>query len=440
MVAPGYDPAVTETGPGAPLRILQAPRNIASQASDAAAALRRMGHHVEVWEDAPSAFGFPADRNLDYASHDPRVVWEAVREAIDRFDVLHFHFGQTLVPRGWAGLPPFWDLPLYRAVGKRVFFTFHGTDVQIRRIQAEVYPWSHLQAGAAPAEDDRTEKSLEVIRAYADGMFVVSVNYLHFLPQAHYLPRIIDLAAWPEQAPAQRDRPVVVHAPSRRSTKGSDIVLAALDDLAAGGVEFDLRLLEGVTHETVRAEVAAADILVDNVIAGSYGLVSMEAMACNRVAVANLTDDVRRAHPDAPIVDVDPTTFRDRMAVLIADVEERRRLAALGRAFVARVHDADHIAARLVEAYTAPASEVAQRAMPDWMSHAGQRRIEQLESRLGRLEMELARAAHRETILRARLGIGADAHLEWSTRLRAVGRRVVPAGARSRLRRRRTGG
>jgi hypothetical protein len=82
--------------------------------------------------------------------------------------------------------------------------------------------------------------------------------------------------------------------------------------------------------------MAAADILVDNVFAGAYGLVSMEAMACNRVAVANLSDDVRRANPDAPIVHVDPTTFRDRMRALIADVEERRRLAGLGRAYVTR--------------------------------------------------------------------------------------------------------
>ncbi len=425
---------MTDTSPGAPLRILHAPRNIANQAGYAAAGLRRMGHHVEVWEDRPSAFGFPVDRVLDYASRDPRVAWDAVREAVDRFDILHFHFGRTLMPSDWSGLPPLWDLPLYRALGKRVFFTFHGSDARIRRIHEEVNPWSHFRLGAVPPDDDRTEKALEVIRTYADGMFVVSVNLLHFVPQATHLPRVIDLHEWPEQPPAQRERPVIVHAPSRRETKGTDLVLSALDQLAADGVDFDLRLLEGVPHAEVRAEVAAADILVDNLVAGDDGLVSIEAMACSRVAVANLSDAVRRAHPDAPVVDVDPTTFAARMRDLIADVAERRRLAALGRPFVARVHDADIIAARLVEAYTAPPSPIGRRAMPDWMSHGKAQRIEQLEGRQGRLETELARSRHREAILRARLGIAEEADIEDWARLRALGRRVLPAGLRSRLR------
>ena len=422
---------MTETGPGAPLRILHAPRNIANQAGYAAAGLRRLGHHVEVWEDRPSAFGFPADRVLDYESREPRVAWDAVLEALDRFDILHFHFGMTLLPPDWSGLPPFWDLPLYRALGKRVFFTFHGTDARIRRIHEEVNPWSHYWLRAAPPDDDRTEKALEVIRTYADGMLVVSVNLLHFVPQATLLPRVIDLHEWPELQPVQRERPVIVHAPSRRETKGTDLVLATLDELAAEGVAFDLRLLEGVPHSRVRAEIAAGDILVDNIIAGAYGLVSMEAMACSRVAVANLSDAVRLAHPDAPVVHVDPTTFGARMRELIAAVAERRRLAALGRPFVARVHDADVIAARLVEAYTAPASPVPRRAMPDWTSHARAQRIEQLEGRLGRLETELARSKHREAILRARLGIADGTDIEEWARLRALGRRVLPADLRA---------
>ncbi len=426
---------MTEHRRGAPLRILHAPRNVANQAGYAAAALRRLGHEVEVWEDRPSVFAFPADRVLDYGARDPRVAWDAVREAIDRFDILHFHFGRTLVPPDWSGLPPFWDLPLYRALGKRAFFTFHGSDARLQRVHEEMNPWSHYRRGAAPADDDRTEKALEVIRTYADAMFVVSVNYLHFVPQAVYLPRIIDLAEWPEQPPSQRERPVIVHAPSRRATKGTDLVLAALGELAADGVTFEFRLLEDVPHATVRAEIAAADVVVDNVIAGAYGLVSMEAMASGRVAVANLSDDVRLAHPDAPVVHVDPTTFGARMRALIGDVEERRRLAGLGRPFVARVHDADVIAARLVDAYTAPATRVPMRAMPDWTSHAKARRIELLETRLGRLEMELARTRRRESVLQARLGIAETADDRRWGRIRAVARRVIPPGMRARLRR-----
>jgi hypothetical protein len=116
------------TAESAPLRILHAPRNIAGQGSDIVAALRRLGHHAELWEDVPDVFGRPSDRVLDLDRSDGRPTWEAVQEAADRFDVVHFHFGHTFVPRNGV-LPPYWDLPLLRSLGLRVYFTFHGSDM-----------------------------------------------------------------------------------------------------------------------------------------------------------------------------------------------------------------------------------------------------------------------------------------------------------------------
>src|SRR4029453_12289529 len=99
-------------------------------------------------------------------------------------------------------------------------------------------------------------------------MFVVSVDYLPFVPEAEVLPRVIDLAEWPEQAPDQRETPVVLHVPSRRGTKGTDLILEGLRQLESEGVPFELRLLEGVPHDEARRAVAAADVVVDNVLTG----------------------------------------------------------------------------------------------------------------------------------------------------------------------------
>lgn len=420
------------TEPGVqPLRILHAPRNVAGQAGDVVAALRRLGHEAELWEERPEAFGRSADRVLDQGDRDARSVWTAITEAVDRFDVVHFHFGQTLVPRGFAGLPPFWDLPVYRSLGLRVYFTFHGSEVRIGRIHGEMNPWSRLFAGSSEPDDDHTEKSIQVMRTYADRMFVVSVNYLRYVPDAAYLPRVIDLSRWPVVTSAQRQRPVIVHAPTRRGTKGTDLILAGLERLRAEGLEFELRLLEGVPHDRVRGELADADVLVDNVIAGSYGIVSLEAMACGKVAVANLSEDLRAAHPDVPVVDANPDTFADTMRLLIRDPERRQALAARGRPFVERVHDADVIAGRLVEAYRAPRVEALRRTMPDWMSSARVRRIETLETRMGRLETDLARTRRREADLRRRLGLDPQRP---PSRLRRLARRFLPVSVRSRLR------
>lgn len=389
------------------MRILHAARNIADQPATVVRALRAMGHEAEVWEYGENPFGFAVDRTipLDAQQRDPVVFWRTFLEAVDRFDILHFHFARTLFPNHWGGVPPFWDLPIYRILGKKVFFTFHGTDVRIRRIHEQVNPWSYYRFSDIPADDDRTEKVIEICRTYADRLFVTSVDYRHFVPDAEVLPRVIDLAAWPEQSSTQRDVPVVLHVPSRRGTKGTDLILAGLERLRARGVPFEHHLLEGVPHDEAMRAISDADVVIDNVLTGDYEVVSIETMAANRVAVANVGETARAAFPDAPVWSLDPDSFDDRMAQLLTDVGLRRDLAARGRAYVATVHDGPVIARRLVDAYEADYPPVAARTFPDWVSLESARRIELLEVQLARAQIELARTRLREEELRARLGL-----------------------------------
>jgi hypothetical protein len=228
------------------MRILHAPRNIANQAWYVAAAMRRMGHQAEVWELGENGFGFPVDRTIPVVAHDSQLNWAAFLEALDRFDVFHFHFGRSLFPNQVGGLPPLWDLPVYRALGKRVFFTFHGSDCRIRSVHEEINPWSFYRYSDVPADDDRTRKTIEIIRTYADRMFVVSADYLPFVPEATVMPRVIDLQDWPEQAPDQRSIPQIVHVPSMRGTKGTSFILDGLAELERVGILFYMRVVEGV--------------------------------------------------------------------------------------------------------------------------------------------------------------------------------------------------
>jgi len=180
------------------MRILHAPNNIANQAGYVADALRALGHDVEVWEFSPSAFAFPYDRAVDISDRNPIAIWEAFDEAVRRFDIFHFHFGRSFFSFPWAGMPPpFWDLPILKMLGKKVFFTFHGSDCRIRRIHEEVNPWSYFKFSDIQADDERTETNIRIISSFADAMFIVSPDYKPFVPAATVMPRVIDLSEWP---------------------------------------------------------------------------------------------------------------------------------------------------------------------------------------------------------------------------------------------------
>ena len=118
-------------------------------------------------------------------------------------------------------------------------------------------------------------------------------------------------------------------------------------------------------HEEARRAIQAADVVVDNLITGDYELVSIEAMASSRVAVANIQAPSAAAFPGAPVYSVDPDTVEARLRALLGDIGLRRELAARGRAHVAATHDAPVAAEKLLAAYRTPSRPVAQQAFPD---------------------------------------------------------------------------
>lgn len=385
-----------------PLRILHAARNPADQAGIVVRAMRRLGHEAEVWVYDENPFRFEVDREIDIRSGDARIFWQTFEEALERFDIIHFHFGRSLFPDDWGGVPPLWDLPIYRILGKKVFATWHGSDCRLMRVHLERNPWSYFRHSDLRPDDDRTAKVIEVFRTYADRQFVTAPDYLDYVPDAEVLGRVIELEAWPEQAAEQRPVPRILHVPSRRGTKGTEILLPAIDRLRAEGLDFEFTLLEGVPHEAARQAIREADIVVDNLVTGDYELVSIEAMASSRVAVANIQDASSAAFPGSPVFSVDPDTVVERLRALIGDLGLRRDLAARGRAHVARHHDGSAAAERLVAAYRAPSQPVSKRAFPDWLSLSPARRIESLE----RL---LSDAQAREMTYRRRLGLPVEA-------------------------------
>jgi glycosyltransferase involved in cell wall biosynthesis len=424
------------------MKILHLGRNSANQAGYAVKALRRLGHEAELWEYGPDDFGYGPDRTIALDTKDPLIFWRTFSEAIERFDVINFHAARSFFPGEWGGVPAYWDLPILRALGKKVFHTFHGSDCRIKRIHMENNPWSYYRYSDIRADDDRTEKIIQIFRTYANKLFVTAPDYLSFVPDAEVIGRIIDLDYWPEQSPVQRDIPHILHVPSRRGTKGTDMILEGIERLRAEGLAFEFSLLEGVSHDEARTAIQRADVVIDNLITGDYELVSIETMASNRVALAYRLTPSLVTFPDAPVFNIDPDTFVDRLGGLIRDRDMRVSLAARGREYVAKHHEAMGVARKLVEFYERPDTTVPQRTFPDWASIAYTRKIETLEQRVATLEQSLARARLGERLLRGRVAQAPIAGLKgWIPepmrirlrRLKARAKKAVPSGIRRRI-------
>jgi glycosyltransferase involved in cell wall biosynthesis len=133
--------------------------------------------------------------------------------------------------------------------------------------------------------------------------------------------------------------PVVLHAPSASALKGSAYVDPVLTDLDARGL-IEYQRVQGVPHSELAEMVKSADIVVDQLLLGSYGVFACEAMAAGRVTVGHIADPVRDLLPtDLPIAEATPDNLSEVIERLVAERDTARKIADSGPGFVRDLHD-----------------------------------------------------------------------------------------------------
>jgi glycosyltransferase involved in cell wall biosynthesis len=249
------------------------------------------------------------------------VQWQALARLLPRTDVFHFYFGLTLVPKSL-------QFPILRATGRKSVYHFLGSDIR-----------------------GKTPEQLAYGRR-ADMQIVGSYDAARWVPEAEVVPPGIDLGGYTPAPPSDRARPVVVHAPSNREKKGTTDVIAACEQL-----DVDLEIVEGLHHDEARRRYERADIVVDQLRAGWYGLFAIEAMALGKPVVSFLHEEAVRRTEEAvrlrvPIVRATAESLPAVLRPLVGSPPERRRLGAESRAYVEQVHDIERVADRLLDIYS----------------------------------------------------------------------------------------
>lgn len=333
------------------MRVLHAPSEIAGQTSILARALREIG--VEAWSLAtnPTFANYRVDEMLPYDPMPPLRRYAGylgmTARHLLRWDVFHFHFGRTLIP------PHNFDLPLYRALGKKLVFHYHGCDVRNRAHMLATHAHSTCTECAPtfciPARQKRILREAE---RHAHAEIVSTPDLLESAPRAQQ----VHVAVWlPDYAPAPfREVPrLVLHAPTNRGIKGTPYVERAFAALRPKfpGVEF--RVVEKLDWAALRVAMSECDVFVDQLHMGWYGMVSAEAMACGKPCLAYIRPDFEHRLGDGPIVRTSVETLAADLEALLGDAPRRRALGEASRAYVEREHDARVIARRLVDIYRA---------------------------------------------------------------------------------------
>jgi len=246
--------------------------------------------------------------------------WRAFARLAPRTDIFHFYFGLTLLPKSV-------QFPLLRALGKRSVMHFLGSDIR----------------GKPPEELEWAKR--------AGARVVGSYDAARWVPDAHVIPPGIDVHAIAPAPPSDRKRPVVLHAPSSRRRKGTEHVVAACREL-----DVELEIVEGLDHREAFERYRRADVIVDQLNAGWYGVFAIEAMALGKPVVTFLHEEAVRRTEEAfgvpvPIVGATKETLTEALQPLAESAAERRRVGAASRAYAEEVHGLERMTDRLLALY-----------------------------------------------------------------------------------------
>ena len=375
--------------PDRTLKILHVPVDLGGHPRALAREQRRLGHDAISITLLHSELGFNGDECFDAPiGTRGRLVRRELarltllRRALTWADVVHCHFGQTIASirplpvrdPGRAGLAEAvvvayarlaWlrDLALLRAAGKRIAMTFYGDDVRLVGLSLTRNPYTHLQLpelrSVLEVRDAFKRELVNVLSRAGVIMFATNPDLLAALPPtATFLPYgNTDPDAHEVALPRAEGTLKLVHMPTHRGVKGTELFVAAIDHLRRQGHDVELSLIEHMSNAEALGELGSRDVLLDQLRVGWYGGVAVEAMAMGKPVVVYLhPEDVALVpaamRQDLPFIGANPDSVGEALTSLVA--MPRRQLMEIGlasRRFVERWHRPADVARTVLDHY-----------------------------------------------------------------------------------------
>ena len=241
------------------------------------------------------------------------------------------------------------DIDVLRTASVMPALLFHGSEIrspEIHRGLVEASPF-HVRDDLTMRLEASTAEMLDLVSDFDGPVFVSTKDLLDYIPHAEWLPHVVGATTWAQQPLHLGERRlVVVSTATNRRLEGTDQVDAVCRRLAEEG-RIEYRRYANVAPEKMPGIIAAADVLIDGISLGRYGITSVEGMAAGRLVLGNIDRVVDKSREIPPIVNVNPSTLGDVLADITDRPEHYREVAGQGPGYVRRYHDGRYSAEQL---------------------------------------------------------------------------------------------
>ncbi|MDD5022723.1 MAG: hypothetical protein PHU63_00985 [Candidatus ainarchaeum sp.] len=227
--------------------------------------------------------------------------------------ILHFNYNSII----WSYL----DLILWKLLGKKIIIHRHGSDI-------------------------RNKQESILVKLLADKILVSTPDLLRYTPTAEWIPNPIDVYKLNPIFKTKNKKVTIVHAPTKQNIKGTDFIVKCMNNLKKK-YDFEFLLIENMDHEKALEIYKKADIIIDQIKLGAYGVFSIEGMALGKPVVCYILKDLY--NKNCPIVNVNKENFEKKVEELIKNKKLREEIGKKSRDYVEKVHDNRKVSKRYFE-------------------------------------------------------------------------------------------
>lgn len=246
--------------------------------------------------------------------------------------------------------------------GKKIFVEWVGSDIRNPDRLQEINPYYKIafKNGYEYANLESKAHSLKIQRFFAkyDSIPLLSPEMNLFADKSlfkktHLLYQRVDIDNFTPSYPAVNNKkPLIIHSPTAKICKGSNIIIPIIEELKKQ-FDFEFILLHDIRREKVLEIMRKADVFIDQIILGSYGMAAMEAMSFGKPVLCYIMPEVFEAglSTECPIVNTSPDNLKEQLTKLITEPQLRHDIGRKSREFAEKFHDVKKISDQLLSIY-----------------------------------------------------------------------------------------
>jgi glycosyltransferase involved in cell wall biosynthesis len=255
-----------------------------------------------------------------------------------------------------------WHYWLIAKLAKYKFVTFLGSEIRMPEVELAINPYYkyafyHEDYECKRESDNEAGKLIQYLNKLKYGFIVWDTETFidrKITEKVGIVPHasVNNIQKNCSQKPAPGKKVLIIHSPTAPVAKGTPFIVKTIETLRQKNLPFEFKLLVDLPNEEYQRILMEADIYIDQLIWGSYGVAAQQALQMGKVVVAYINPERLKLFEDnLPIQNATIDNLALVLEKLITDKELREQISNESLLYYQTIHEPANVAKKTLATY-----------------------------------------------------------------------------------------